>query len=145
MYIATVPNRDSPPAILLRESYREGTKVKTRTLANLSSWPPEQVEALRAVLKGSPVSPGALEDAFQVTQSLPHGHVAAVVGTMRLLGIAELFDKHSSRNRDLCVAMIAARVIDPKSKLATATGLSASPESSLRDVLELGDVDEDQL
>ena len=145
MYIATVPNRDSPPAILLRESYREGGKVKTRTLANLSSWPPAQVEALRAALKGGSVSPTALDESFEVTQSLPHGHVVAVVGTLLRLGVAELLDGRRSRYRDLCIAMIAARVIDPKSKLATATGLSASPESSLCEVLELGDVDEDQL
>jgi hypothetical protein len=145
MYIATVPNRDSPPAILLRESYRVGGKVKTRTLANLSSWPPARLEALRAVLKGASVSPAALDESFEVTQSLPHGHVAAVVGTLRRIGLAEVLDHRRSRYRDLCVAMIAARVIDPKSKLATATGLSASPESSLREVLQLGDVDEDQL
>lgn len=145
MYIATVPNRDSPPAVLLRESFRDGGKVKTRTLANLSSWPPEKVEALRVVLKGGTASTEQLEDAFEITQSLPHGHVAAVVGTLRRLGLAELLDPRGSRSRDLCIAMIAARVIDPKSKLATATGLGASPESSLAEVLSLGDVDEDQL
>ena len=145
MYIATVPNRDSPPAILLRESYRDGGKVKTRTLANLSTWPAHQIDALRAVLKGAPLAPGHLQDAFEVTQSLPHGHVAAVVGTIRRLGLADLLDKRSSPYRELCIAMIAARVIDPKSKLATATGLTASPESSLGEVLGLGKVDEDQL
>jgi len=145
MYIATVPNRDSPPAVLLRESYRDGSKVKTRTLANLSSWPPEKVEALRIVLKGGTASTEQLEDTFEIIQSLPHGHVAAVVGTLRRLGLAELLDPRGSRSRDLCIAMIAARVIDPKSKLATATGLGASPESSLAEVLSLGDVDEDQL
>lgn len=144
MYIATVPNRDSPPAILLRESYRDHGKVKTRTLANLSSWPPAQVEALRTVLKGGTVT-GALDASFEIIRSLPHGHVAAVVGTLRRLGLTELLDRRRSRSRDLCEAMIAARVIDPKSKLATAVGLSAAQETSLGEVLELGDLDEDDL
>ena len=77
MYVASVPNRKSPPAILLRESYRQGSKVKTRTLANLSHWPPAQIEALRALLRGA-ISVGVLEDAFEVSRSLDHGHVAAV-------------------------------------------------------------------
>lgn len=144
MYIATVPNRDSPPAILLRESYRERGKVKTRTLANLSSWPAAQVEALRAVLKGE-VATGDLEASFEIIRSLPHGHVAAVVGTMRRLGLMDLLDPKRSRVRDLCEAMVAARVIDPKSKLATATGLSAAEETSLGEVVELGKIDEDDL
>ena len=144
MYIATVPNRDSPPAILLRESYRDHGKVKTRTLANLSSGPPAQVEALRTVLKGGTVA-GALDASFEIVRSLPHGHVAAVVGTLRRLGLMELLDRRRSRSRDLCEAMIAARVIDPKSKLATAVGLSAAQETSLGEFLELGDLDEDDL
>src|SRR5262245_32281133 len=144
MYIATVPNRDSPPAILLRESYRERGKVKTRTLANLSSWPPSRVEALRAVLKGDVVT-GGLEASFEIIRSLPHGHVVAVVGTLRRLGLMELLDQERSRARDLCEALIAARVIDPKSKLATATGLSAAKETSLGEVLALGELDENDL
>jgi hypothetical protein len=80
MYVAVVPNRGSPPAILLRESYREGGKVKNRTLANLSSWPEEKVDGLRRVLKGQ--SPKLdLTQAFEITRSLPHGHVAAVLGS----------------------------------------------------------------
>ena len=144
MYIATVPNRDSPPAILLRESYRDDGKVKTRTLANLSSWPTAQVEALRAVLKGDAAT-GSLESAFEVVRSLPHGHVAAVHGTLRRLGLHDLLDRKKSRSRDLCEALITARIIDPKSKLATATGLSAAHETSLGEVLELGVLDEDDL
>lgn len=144
MYIATVPNRDSPPAILLRESYRDHGKVKTRTLANLSSWPAAQVEALRTVLKGGTVA-GTLDTSFEIVRSLPHGHVAAVVGTLRRLGLMELLDRRPSRSRDLCAAMIAARVIDPKSKLATAVGLSAAQETSLGEFLELGALDEDDL
>jgi transposase len=144
MYIATVPNRDSPPAILLRESYRDHGKVKTRTLANLSSWPAAQVDALRAVLKGE-VATRDMEAAFEIVRSLPHGHVAAVVGTIRRLGLMDLLERKRSRARDLCEALIAARVIDPKSKLATATGLSAAKETSLGEVLELGELDEDDL
>jgi transposase len=144
MYIAMVPNRDSPPAILLRESYRDGGKVKTRTLANLSAWPAAQVDALRAVLKGDGLA-AAPEASFEIVRSLPHGHVAAVVGTLRRLGVMELFTRTRSRTRDLCEALIAARVIDPKSKLATATGLGAAQETSLADVLALGPLDEDDL
>src|SRR6266545_5644885 len=85
MYVATVPNRSSPPAFLLRESYREGKKVKTRTLANITDWPRAQVEGLRRVLRGDTVvSP---DDAFEIKRSLPHGHVAAVLGTLRLVGL----------------------------------------------------------
>src|ERR1700758_4326951 len=80
MYVVKVPNRGSPPAILLRESYREAGKVKNRTLANLSSWPEAKVEALSRVLKGQPPPAAALDEAFEITRSLPHGHVAAVLG-----------------------------------------------------------------
>ena len=86
MYVATVPNRSSPPAILLRESFREGGKVKNRTLANLSHWPQAKVDALRAVLKDEPAS-SRLEDSFGIVRSLPHGHVAAVLGAVRNLGL----------------------------------------------------------
>ena len=78
MYITRVPNRDSPPAVLLRESYREGGKVKNRTLANLSSWPEAKVEALSRALKGLP--PAGLDGMVEITRSLPHGHVAAEPG-----------------------------------------------------------------
>ena len=83
MYVVKVPNRGSPPAILLRESYREAGKVKNRTLANLSSWPEAKVEALTRVLKGQPPPAAPLDEAFEITRSLPHGHVAAVLGTAR--------------------------------------------------------------
>jgi len=95
MFIATIPNRNSPPAYLLREGYREGGKVKTRTLANLSHLPPEKIEALKAVLKGEPV--GA---APEVESSLPHGHVAAVVGEIRTLGLDKLLHGRRHRMRD---------------------------------------------
>ena len=141
MYVARVPNRGSPPAVLLRESYREAGKVKNRTLANLSSWPEAKVDALSRVLKGQPPA-AALDGAFEITRSLPHGHVAAVLGTLRQLGLAELIDPVPSRPRDLVVAMAAA----PDSKLAIARGLrDQTASSSLGEVLGLGSCDEDDL
>ncbi|MGH8934850.1 MAG: IS1634 family transposase [Acidimicrobiia bacterium] len=145
MYVASIPNRNSPPAILLREGYREGGKVKTRTLANLSHWPPEQVEALRQVLRGGRVG-RPLAEAFQVVRSRPHGHVAATLGTLRRLGLERIIDSRRSRGRDLAVAMVVARLLDPRSKLATARGLSADTlESSLGEVLGVSSADEDDL
>ncbi len=144
MYITRVPNRDSPPAVLLRESYREGGKVKNRTLANLSSWPEAKVEALSRALKGLP--PAGLEGMVEVSRSLPHGHVAAVLGTIGELGLEQLIDPVRSRQRDLVAAMITAAVIDGSSKLATARGLRAeTAASSLGEVLGLGWCDEDDL
>jgi Transposase DDE domain len=144
MYVTRVPNRGSPPAVLLRESYREGGKVKNRTVANLSSWPEAKVEALARALKGLP--PAGLEGMIEVTRSLPHGHVAAVLGTIRSLGLEELIDPAPSRQRDLVTAMITAAVIDGSSKLATARGLRAeTAASSLGSLLGLQACDEDDL
>jgi hypothetical protein len=144
MYVTRVPNRDSPPAVLLRESYREGGKVKNRTLANLSSWPEAKVEALARALKGLP--PAGLEGTFEIARSLPHGHVAAVLGTARQLGLEELIDPAPSRHRDLVTAMAVAQVIAPDSKLAIARGLrDQTASSSLGGVLGLGACDEDDL
>jgi transposase len=145
MYVARVPNRGSPPAILLRESYREGGKVKNRTLANLSRWPEHKVDALSRALKGLPPARD-LAGAFEITRSLPHGHVAAVLGTARRLGIEELIDPTPSRTRDLVVAMLIAQVIDPGSKLAFARGLrTQTATSSLGQVLGVAGCDEDDL
>ena len=146
MYVATVPNRKSPPAILLRESYREGSKVKTRTLANVSHWPAAQIEALRAVLRGA-TSVGVLEEAFEVARSLPHGHVAAVVATMRKLGLGRLISARPTRELQLCLAMIAARILHPSSKLALARQIDPQlRSSSLGESLGLEEaVDEDAL
>src|ERR1700745_1387573 len=145
MYVVKVPNRGSPPAILLRESYREDGKVKNRTLANLSSWPEARVEALARVLKGQPPAVG-LDGAFEITRSLPHGHVAAVLGIARALGLEELIDPAPSRHRDLGTAMAVAQVIAPDSKLAIARGLrDQTAASSLGEVLGLGSCDEDDL
>jgi len=144
MYVEAVPNRNSPPAILLREGWREGGKTRKRTLANLSHWPSAKVDLLRRVLKGKTlVSPG---EALQVSRSLPHGHVAAVLGILRQLGLESLLDRKHHRRRDLTVAMILARLIEPQSKLATARGFrEETASSSLGEVLELSTADEDDL
>jgi hypothetical protein len=145
MYVTRVPNRGSPPAVLLRESYRENGQVKTRTLANLSRWPEHKVEKLQRALKGLPAA-SDLAEAFDITRSLPHGHVAAVLGTARRLGIEELIDANPSRRRDLVVAMLVTQVIDPGSKLAFARGLrTATATSSLGEVLKVASCDEDDL
>jgi transposase len=145
MYVARIPNRGSPPAILLRESYRESGKVRNRTLANLSHWPEHRVDALARTLKG--LSPKLdLSDAFEITRSLPHGHVAAVLGTARRLGLDDLLDSAPSRHRDLVMAMLVAQVIAPSSKLATARGLrTETATSSLGQVLGVSACDEDDL
>ena len=146
MYVVRVPNRGSPPAILLRESYRQDGKVKNRTLANLSSWPEAKVDALTRVLKGAPPPAAGLDGAFEITRSLPHGHVAAVLGTARALGLEELIDPAPSRHRYLVTAMTVAQVIAPDSKLAIARGLrEETAASSLGEVLGLGSCDEDDL
>jgi hypothetical protein len=146
MYVVRVPNRGSPPAILLRESYREAGQVKNRTLANLSAWPEAKVEALSRVLKGQPPPAAGLDGAFEITRSLPHGHVAAVLGTARQLGLEELIDPVPSRHRDLVTAMAVAQVIAPDSKLAIARGLrEETAASSLGEVLGVGSCDEDDL
>ena len=144
MYIATVPNRNSPPAILLRESYREGGKVKTRTLANLTKLPAHKIDALRCALKGETQEPTA----FEIARTLPHGHVVAVLGTLRRIGLHKLVAYRRSRQRDLVVAMIASRLVieKPLSKLATARALhSDTAVNSLSEILELGDLDADEL
>ncbi len=144
MYVATVPNRASPPAILLRESYRQAGKVKSRTLANLSHWPEQKIDALRAVLRGQSVA--KVDQAFSITRSLPHGHVAAVLGMLRKLGLDKMIAPRRSKRRDQVLAMIVARIIDPLSKLATARGLDdQTRSSSLAETLALEDVDEHDL
>jgi transposase len=145
MYIESVPNRNSPPAILLRESYRDGAKIKKRTIANLSDWPSELVEGLRTLLKGGTATP-ADQQSIIVRRALPHGHVAAVLGTLRDIGLDRVLGPAGNRPRDLVIAMIVARLIAPASKLATARMLDpATAASSLGDVLGLGPVDEDEL
>jgi hypothetical protein len=145
MYIESVPNRNSPPAVLLRESYRDGAKIKKRTIANLSDWPNEIVEGLRTLLKGGMATP-ADQESIVIRRSLPHGHVAAVLGMLRHIGLDRILGPAGNRPRDLVIAMIVARLIAPASKLATARMLDpATAASSLGDVLGLGAVDEDEL
>ena len=136
-----IPNRNSRPAILLREAWREGTRIRRRTVANLSKMPPELVDALRAALKGGIVLP-SLDDAAAIRRSLPHGHVAAILGTFRSLGMARILGREASRMRSLAVAAVAARLIDPGSKLACARALSPeTASSSLGGILGLGPVE----
>jgi Transposase DDE domain len=148
MYVERIPNRNSPPAILLRESYRNGDKIKKRTLANLSDWPAAKIEALRRVLRDEAVAP-TNEQALSVLRSLPHGHVAAALGTLRKLGLDRLLSqggRQPHREVALCIAMAVARLIDPASKLATARVLDDETATcSLGQVIELGAVDEQQL
>jgi hypothetical protein len=145
MYIESVPNRNSPPAILLRESYRDGGKVRKRTLCNLSDWPAAHIEGLRGVLRGGTVIP-AERDAFTVTRSLPHGHVAAALGTARRIGLDRMLGPDGNRCRDLVLALLVGRILEPASKLAAARTLSpATAASSLGEVLGIGEVDEDEL
>jgi Transposase DDE domain len=140
MYVETVPNRSSPPAVLLRESYREGGKVKKRTLLNLSDWPAERVEGFRALLKGGVVTPAGTGP-FEVTRSLPHGHVAAVLGVIGKIGLDRLLGPRGNRPRDLVLAMIASRIIAPSSKLAATRALNpATAASSLGQALGLSEV-----
>jgi transposase len=140
MYIARVPNRSSPPAYLLRESYREGGKVKNRTLANLSHLPLEQIELMRRVLKGETlVSPN---EVFSIGRSRPHGQVEIVLGVIRKLGLDRMIASRRSRERDLVVAMIAQRLLFPCSKLATTRHWHTT---TLAEELGVADADENEL
>ena len=129
MYVEAVPNRNSPPAILLREAYREDGKVKKRTLANLTDWPKELIEGFRALLKGGTVI-AAEREAVSIRRSLPHGHVAAALGTLRAIGLDGGLGPAGDRRRDLVTAMIVSRLIAPGSKLATARGLDPATAAS---------------
>jgi hypothetical protein len=145
MYIEAVPNRNSPPAILLRETYRQNGRFCKRTLCNLSHWPTATVEGLRGVLKGGTVIPAG-RDAFTVIRSLPHGHVAAAVATARKIGLEGILGPDGNRCRGLALAMLISRILDPVSKLATARALSpTTASSSLGEALGLGDVDDNEL
>ena len=147
MFVDHIPNRDSPPTILLREAYREHGIPKKRTLANLTKLyrrDPRAVEALDRFLKGQTlVSP---EDAFEIHRSLPHGHAAAVLGTLRRLGLPALLHRAPSRLRSLALALLASRILDPRSKLATSRTLAPqTASSSLGTLLDLGEVEENEL
>ena len=147
MHIESVPNRKSHPTLLLRESYRADGKVKKRTIANLTHWPRHLVEGLRTLLRGGVAVERAAE-ALTIVRSLPHGHVAAVLGTAERLGLPKLLSERrggpaSRRCRDLVLALIAGRVIAPASKLATVRALNPeTAASSLGERLGLGAVAE---
>lgn len=144
MYIDIVPNRSSPPAVLLRESSREGGKIRKRTLANLSCLPPAAVDVLRRSLRGETlVSP---DEAVRIERSAPYGHVAAVLGTLHRLKLDQVLGTKRSPERDRVLAMVVARVLSPSSKLATARGLGEeSAFSALSDALGLEAVSPDSL
>jgi transposase len=142
MYIATIPNRNSPPAILLRESYRENGKVKTRTLANLSKLPTEAIDALKQVLNGKQLV--STDDVFEIVEdgSRAHGNAEAVLIAMRRLGFSGLINSRPSRQRDIVVAMVAARILNPQSKLATTRWW---PSTTLTEMLGVDQTNEDEL
>ena len=144
MYIEAVPNRGSPPAILLRQSLRENGRVRKRTLANLSDWPITLVEGFRTLLKGGVA---VAEEGIRIRRSLPHGHAAAVLGTIRAIGLDRLLGRPTDKRlAPLAIALIASRLVSPASKLATARDLAADTAcSSLGRLLQLGAVDEVEL
>ena len=145
MYIESVPNRTSPPAVLLRESWREDGKIRKRTLANLSRLSPEVVEGLKVLLRGGVAVPSA-DEVFTVERSLPHGHVAAVLGSARGCGAAVWFGSAPADLQPLLLAMLVARVIEPASKLATHRQLrDDTASSSLGRVLGVGQCSADDL
>src|SRR5215471_2446813 len=138
MYVVTIPNQSARPAILLRESYRDGGRVKNRTLANLSDWTPERIAALQAALRGERL---ARLDDTQIVRTLPHGHVAAVLGTARGIGLDQLLADAPERQRNLALALIVQRLIDPAAKLATSRALDERTAiDSLGVTLGLGEV-----
>lgn len=145
MYIEHVPNRNSPPAILLRESYRDGNTVKKRTLANLSSLPAEVIEGLKVLLRGG-VAVSSADEAFVIERSLPHGHVAAVLGAARACGAEQWFASAPAALRSVVMALLVTRVVSPASKLATHRMLrDETATHSLSRLLKLGDVELEQV
>ena len=148
MHVDRIPNRTSPPAYLLRETYREGSKVRKRTLANITHWPPAKIEALRRLLRDELLG-GDQAAGLSLLRSLPHGHVAAALGMLRKVGLDRVLSqggRQPAREVALCIAMMVARIIGPVSKLATARVLDgATANCSLGAVLGLGAVDEQEL
>jgi transposase len=140
MYIETVPNRSSPPAILLREARRAGKKIVKRTLANLSHWPAEQIEAFRQLLRGERLVPA--KDLLRIERSLPHGHVQAIVLMIQRLGLETLIGSKRCRERDLVLAMIVERLIHPRSKLANTRHWG---DTTLAEEFSVADAEVDEL
>jgi hypothetical protein len=144
MFVETIPNRGSRPTVLIREAWREGEKIRRRTIGNITALPPEQIDQIRRTLKGERLVSSA--GAFEILRSRPHGHVAAVIGMMEKLGIPELLSTRRHRDRQLALAMIAARILEPGSKLATAQKLdSETLSSSLGEVLGVEGAEADEL
>lgn len=145
MYVERVHNQHSGSCVLLRESFRVDGKVRKRTIANLTDWPESVVDGLQRLLRGESVT-GNLQESLETTATRPHGHVAAVLGTLEKLGLPRLLASRRSRERDLVVAMIVARVLDPRSKLATARGLGDETQlSTLSELLDIQDANENEL
>lgn len=140
MYIERIPNRNSPPAILLRKAWREGKRIRKQTVANLTRWPPEQIESLRRVLKGETLV--SVDEVFAIENTLPHGHVEAVLGIVRRLGIDRMLSSRRCRERDLVLGMLVEQLIHPCSKLATTRMWHTT---TLADELSIGDADENAL
>ncbi len=140
MYVEEVPNRNSRPTILLRQSRREGRKTVKKTLANMTNWPKELVDTIRLAVRGETMVPKS--GLFSVERSVPHGHVQAVLGTIKRLGLDNLIASKRCRERDLVLAMIAQRIIDPCSKLATTREWH---DTTLAEELGVEQADEDDL
>ena len=144
MYVETIPNRGSRPTVLVREAWREGSKIRRRTVGNITALPEQEIDQISRTLKGETLVP--VDEAFEIVRSWPHGHVAAVVGTTNRLGMPELLATRKHRKRQLVLAMIAARILDPCPKLATAPRLGADTLSiSLAEVLGVSGADSDDL
>ncbi|MDE0103811.1 MAG: IS1634 family transposase [Bryobacterales bacterium] len=145
IYVEKIPNRSSPPAVLIRQAWREGKRIRRKTLANISKLPPAAIAGIRSVLKGGVVF-DSLDQAVSIRRSLPHGHVAAVLGLCRQIGLPRLLHRKRSRSRELALACVVARVLFPASNLASARFLSTdSPGSSLGSLLGLGPVSGNEL
>lgn len=140
MYIATIPNRGSRPTIIIREGYRESGKVKNRTIANITHWPKEKIEALRIVLKGKKIA--EVDELFEKVESKHHGHVDAVLATVKRLALDKVISSRPCRERDIIVATIVARISESDSKLAMTRWWK---DTTLPELLDLGDADEDDI
>ena len=144
-HLESIPNRNSRPTLLIREAWREGKRIRKKTRANLTGMPEPLVNGIRTLLKGG-IAVESVEDAFTIRRALPHGHVAAALGTLRRLGMVRLLHRHPGRERDLAIGVILARLLDPGSKLAAARHLSPdTAASSLGAVLGLGPVSGNEL
>ena len=144
-HLESIPNRNSRPTLLIREAWREGKRIRKKTRANLTGMPEPLVNGIGALLKGG-IALESVEDAFTIRRALPHGHVAAGLATLRRLGLVRLLHRHPGRQRDLAIAGILARLLDPGSKLAAARHLSPdTAASSLGAVLGLGPVTGNEL